>query len=256
MQQPFTATDDYGVVGGQATIALDLPAIERRYGLAVDPEPRDPIVLDLPMPITGDRTEFTEALIDDLSKHPFANLPVTITLAATDALGQTGTAEPLSAVLPGRRFFDPLAAALIETRRDLLWSTANAPRSAQILKAVTHKPEGFIRNERAYLRLRVLMRSLDADAANLQPAARDAIADELWEIALLVEEGDLASALERLRRAQDRLDEAIKNGADQSEIDQLMSELREALNDYMRQLAEEVGPQPGSADIRRCRACR
>ncbi len=245
MNQPFTASDDYGVVAGQATIALDLPEVDRRYGLTVDPEPREPIVLDLPMPISGDRTAFTESLVDDLSKHPFANLPVTITLAATDAIGQTGEAAPIKVTLPGRRFFDPLAASLIETRRDLLWSTANAARSAQILKAVTFKPEGFIRNERAYLRLRVLMRRLDTAAAEgLQPAARDELADELWEIALLVEEGDLASALERLRRAQDRLDEAIQNGADKAEIDQLMSELRDALNEYMRQLAQEAENNP------------
>ena len=240
MKQPFTATDDYGVVAGQATIALDLAAVDRRYGLAVDPEPRDPVVIDLPMPITGGRTNFTETLVDDLSKHPFANLPVTITLAATDAMGQTGQAAPLSVTLPGRRFFDPLAAALIEMRRDLLWSVANARRSAQILKAVTNKPEGFIRNERAYLRLRVLTHDLDVAAeTGLAPAARDEMAEALWQIALLVEDGDLASALARLRRAQDRLDEAIKNGADKSEIDKLMSDMRDALNDYMRQLAQE-----------------
>lgn len=253
MKQPFTASDDYGVVAGQATIALDLPAVDRRYGLAADPEPRDPIVLDLPMPITGNRTEFTEQLTDDLSKHPFSNLPVTITLAATDAVGQTGQSEPISVTLPGRRFFDPLAAALIETRRDLLWTVANAPRSVQVLKAVTHRPEGFIRNERAYLRLRVLMRDLETAAAKgLQPARRDEFAEALWEIALLVEEGDLASALERLRRAQDRLDEAIRNGADPSEIEELMSELREALDEYLRQLAEESqrnGDQQMSQDM-------
>ncbi|MCA3442773.1 MAG: TIGR02302 family protein [Rhodobacter sp.] len=245
MAQAFTATDDYGVTSGTATIALDLPSVSRSYGLSVDPEPRDAIVLDLPMPITGDRREVTETLVDDLSKHPFANLPVTITFAATDAVGQTGQSAPLSVTLPGRRFFDPLAAALIEMRRDLLWSTANARRSAQILKAVTHLPEGFIRNERAYLRLRVLLRDLDAAAATgLAAARRDEMADALWDIALLVEEGDLASALERLRRAQDRLDEAIKNGADPSEIDRLMSDLRDALDDYMRQLAEEAQKNP------------
>ena len=245
MAQAFTATDDYGVASGQATIALDLPSVSRAYGLSVEPEPRDAIMLDLPMPITGDRTEFTETLVDDLSKHPFANLPVTITFAVTDAIGQTGQAAPLSVTLPGRRFFDPLAAALIETRRDLLWSTANAARSAQILKAVTHLPEGFIRNERAYLRLRVLLRDLDtASATGLAAGQRDEMAEALWEIALLVEEGDLASALERLRRAQDRLDEAIKNGADKSEIDRLMSDLRDALDDYMRQLAEEAQKNP------------
>jgi uncharacterized protein (TIGR02302 family) len=245
MAQAFTATDDYGVTAGQATIALDLPSMSRAYGLSVAPEPRDAIVLDLPMPITGDRTEFTETLVDDLSKHPFANLPVTITFAATDAVGQTGQSAPLSVTLPGRRFFDPLAAALIETRRDLLWSTANAARSAQILKAITHRPEGFIRNERAYLRLRVLLRDLDtASETGLAAGQRDEMAEALWEIALLVEEGDLASALERLRRAQDRLDEAIKNGADKSEIDRLMADLRDALDDYMRQLAEESQKNP------------
>ena len=245
MKQGFTATDDYGVVAGQATIALDMPKLDRRYGLAIAPEPRDPIVLDLPMPINGSRTDFTETLIDDLSKHPFANLPVTITLAATDAIGQTGQAAPLAVTLPGRRFFDPLAAALIETRRDLLWSVANAPRAAQILKAVTHKPDGFIRNQRAYLRLRVLIADLDTAAQKgLMPAARDDIAEGLWQIALLVEEGDLASKLERLRRAQDRLDEAIKNGADKAEVDRLMADMRDALNDYLRQLAEESKNNP------------
>ena len=159
--------------------------------------------------------------------------------------------------LPGRRFFDPLAAALIETRRDLLWSTANAKRSSQILKAVTHKPEGFIRNERAYLRLRVLMRNLDSAAATTcNPPRGTRLPTRLWEIALLVEEGDLASALERLRRAQDRLDEAIKNGADQSEIDQLMSELREALERLHAPACRRIEEEPRPADVATCRGCR
>jgi uncharacterized protein (TIGR02302 family) len=242
----FAARDDYGVAAGQVSIALDLPSVDRTYGLTVAPEPREAVVLDLPMPMTGNRAEFTEALIDDLSEHPFANLPVAMTFTVTDAAGQEGRAEPVNLILPGRRFFDPLAAALIEVRRDLLWSRANAARSAQILKAITHRPEELIRNERAYLRLRVLMRDLDVQKASLSPDTRDVMAAELWEIALMVEEGDLASAMERLRRAQDRLDEAIRNGADQSEIEELMQELREALSDYMRELAEEAERNPDS----------
>lgn len=91
----------------------------------------------------------------------------------------------------------------------------------------------------------MLLRDLDTAAASgLAAGPRDEMAEALWEIALLVEEGDLASALERLRRAQDRLDQAIKNGADKSEIDRLMSDLRDALDDYMRQLAEEAQKAP------------
>ena len=245
MMQAFTATDDYGVLRGTAEITLDLASVDRRYGLSAVPERRDAVVLDLPMPITGSRAEFTEALSDDLSKDPFANLPVMIRLMAEDASGQTGHSPPLKVILPGRRFFDPLAAAIIEMRRDLLWSRDSAVRVVQVFKAITHRPAGFFRNERAYLRLRVALHALDAAAPHgLTPEFRDEMADVLWDIALLVEEGDLNSALERLRRAQDRLSEAIKNGANEAEIAELMQDMRDALNNYMRQLAEDAARNP------------
>ena len=242
--QAYSATDDYAVTSGAVVIALDLPAVDRRYGLTAPPEPQDPVTLDLPMPITGDRAKFTETLVDDLSKHVFSNLPVTMTFTVADAALQAGMAEPIRVTLPGKRFFDPLAAALIEARRDIMWNRSNAPEVVQVLKAVTHRPEGFIRNERAYLRLRVALRRLDTESKTLKTASRDEISEELWAIALLVEEGDLASALERLRRAQDRLDQAIKNGADPDEVQQLMDDMRQALNDYMKQLAEEAQKNP------------
>jgi hypothetical protein len=153
MSQPFEATDDYGVVSGKATFRLDLDRVDRRYGLGTDPEPRDPIVLELPMPITGDRADFTETLIENLSQHPWAHLPVTLELEVTDDAGNIGLSVPEPMDLPARRFFDPLAASVIEMRRDLLWSRENAPRIAQVLRAVSHAPEtGLFRSETAYLR--------------------------------------------------------------------------------------------------------
>ncbi|MGO4908420.1 TIGR02302 family protein [Pseudorhodobacter sp. W20_MBD10_FR17] len=244
LKLPFEAADDFGVTAGKAVIALDLAAIDRRYGLTAQPEATDPITLDLPLPISGQRTDFTETLLDDLSQHVFANLPVTITLSATDAAGQTGTAAPLHVTLPGKRFFDPLAAAVIEMRRDILWARTNAPRAVQIFNAITNRPEGLFSNEKAYLRLRVAQRRLESQQSDLTVEARDDLAKALWDIAVLIEEGDLNSARERLKRAQDRLNEAIRNGADPSEIDQLMQELRQAMDDYMRQLAEEAERNP------------
>ena len=241
-KQDFTASDDYGVQKGDVVIALDLPSVDRRHGLTLPPEAAAPVTLDLPMPLKRDRRAVAQTLVDDLSKDLLANLPVTMTFSASDAAGQTAHSQPLPITLPGRRFFDPLAAALIEMRRDLMWNRANARRTDQILRAVTHRPEGFFRNQNAYLRLRALITQLDAKSANLDTKSRDEMAEELWQIALMVEEGDLASALERLRRAQDRVDEAIRNGASPEEIDDLMKEMQEALNDYMRQQAEQNGP--------------
>jgi len=245
---PFEARDDYGVTAGQLTITLDLDRVDRRYALAADPEPREALVLDLPLPFRGRRAEVKGVVTDDLAAHPFANLPVTLTLQVTDAAGQTAESEPLHSLLPGRRFFDPLAAVVAEVRRDLLWNRSTAPRGAQILRAVTWAPENFIRNERAFLRIRTAIRQMEAGA--LADEARDALSAELFAIAALLEEGDLNSALERLRRAQDRLDEAMKNGASPSEIRELMDELRKALDDYMEQLSREQDRDPAeqSAD--------
>ncbi|EEX08632.1 conserved hypothetical protein [Ruegeria lacuscaerulensis ITI-1157] len=237
MKLPFAARDDYGVVSGEARIELDLAAVDRRYGLATAPDPREAITVPLPMPIAGDRSDFTEDLIEDFSQHPWAHLPVRITLSAQDAADQTSDAEPYQTALPARRFFDPLAAAVIEQRRDLLWARANAPRVAQVLRAVSHRPEDIFRSETAYLRLRFILRRLETFTEfGLKPEQQEEIAQALWDLALLIEEGTLADALERMRRAQERLTEAMKNGASDEEIADLMQELREATDEYLRQL--------------------
>ena len=241
MTLPFAASDDYGIEGGQAVIALDLDAVDRRYGLSLDPEVREEITVPLPLPISGNRAEFTETLIEDFSQHPWANLPVTITLSANDAAGNETIAEPLTTPLPARRFFDPLAASVAEQRRDLLWTSENAPRVAQVLRAVSHRPDGLFRSETAYLRLRVILRRLETQTdIGLTSEVRDDIAEALWDLAVLLEEGDLSDALERMRRAQERLSEAMRNGASDQEIAELMQELREATDDYLRQLSRQA----------------
>lgn len=241
MTLPFTALDDYGIVSGQASIALDLTAVERRHGLAAEPDPRDPVTVDLPLPVIGDRSAFEEALVEDFSKHAWANLPVTITLTVRDAAGQEGRSDPLSVSLPARRFFDPLAAAVAEQRRDLLWARANAPRVAQILRAVSNRPDDIFRKETDYLRLRFIVRQLEDYArAGLTPQQQDEIAEALWTLAVALEEGDLSDALERMRRAQERLSQAMKNGASDAEIAELMQELRRATDDYLRQLSRQA----------------
>ncbi|WP_166417658.1 TIGR02302 family protein [Cochlodiniinecator piscidefendens] len=242
MRQGFSASDDYGIVAGQAVFELDLSAVDRRYGLAVDPDVREPLVLDLPLPISGDRAEFEEELVDNLSDHAWAGLPVVMRLRVEDALGQVSTDAEQVLLMPGRRFFDPLARAVIEIRRDILWSRRNGSTAAQQLRAVTHRPDGFMRDSSAYLLLRVAMRRLESGVQIGLPAdAQSEIADALWQIALLLEDGDLSDALERLRRAQERLTQAIREGASDAEVADLMQELREATQDYLRQLAQEQG---------------
>lgn len=245
MRLPFRAVDDYGISAGQARISLDLPRVERRFGLAAEPESRDPVVVDLPMPFRGDRAEIAEVLVENLAEHPWAELPVRVVFTANDAAGQSGDSAPVEVVLPGRRFLNPLARAIVEMRRDVLWTMDNAPRAARILRAVSNRPEGLFPKEVQYLKLRTAAATLEDPA--LTPEGRDEVARALWDLATEIEDGSLSDALERLRRAQDRLSEAMRQGASPDELSELMQELRDAMRDYMRQLAEQ-GPSEDQPD--------
>ncbi|WP_394197354.1 TIGR02302 family protein [Litoreibacter albidus] len=240
MELPFSASDDYGVERGTATVSLDLASVDRRYGLVVAPEPREDIVLDLPMPIAGDRDSFDERLIENLSEHPWSGLPVTIALSVTDIADQASSNTVVSTELPGRRFFQPIAKALVEQRRDLLWSRANAKRIGQVLRTITYDPEGFFSSELAYLTVRMAITRLElATRFGISDEKQAEVADMLWQAATLLEDGRLSDALERLQRAQDRLSDAMKDGATNEEIAELMQELSEAMQQYMEQLAQE-----------------
>ncbi len=237
----YTARDDHGIIGAQAEIVLDPSRADRRYGLAVAPMARPALSVDLPMPMTGAGAEVNEALVDDFAKHPFAGLPVILTLSAEDAIGQRGDSGPIRTVLPARPFYDPIAAALIEQRRDVLWSPANATRVTRALRAVTANPDEDFGSPRAYLLTRVAIRELArANAGNRASEVADDVAEALWQAATLIEDGGLMGAKARLDRARERLSEALRNDASDEEIARLMDELRDATRDYMRQMAEEA----------------
>lgn len=249
MSQPFAAGDDHGVIAGSATFTLDLPRVVRRFGLAPDPDPRPALTVDLPMPFAGDRSEIEESLIEDFSRHPLANMPVIMTLAVRDAIDQEGQSAPVEMVLPGRRFFQPVARAVIELRRDLLWSHENAARSRDLLRAIAHRPEDLFPSREAWDSLRAAIALLDEAMAEDRLAGAEAeIADALWEVALELEEGALANALARLERAQERLGQAMRDGASPEEIAELMRELREATDDWLDLLAQNAEPAPDTTD--------
>ena len=143
-----------------------------------------------------------------------------------------------------------MAAAVIELRRDLLWSRKNAPRIAQLLRAISHRPdETTFPSETAYLHLRAILRRLENSLPyGITDTQQTTYAKALWDLALLFEEGDLDDALAKMQRARDRLAEAMKNGASDDEIARLMQELRDATQDYLRQLAQRQNKDREATD--------
>lgn len=241
----YAAQDDYGIVATRYIIHPELDNVTRAYGLTPDPTvlPED-MTGELPLPFSQDLTDIKETLLADYSKHIWAHLPVSITLEVTDGAGQVASLVLETDELPALSFFDPLAGAIVEQRRDILWSAENDPRVSQVLRAVSYHPEeGLFSSASTYLLLRSAIRRMGYQMEDgLDDSERAGLEELLWQIALQIENGDLSGAEARLRRAQERLSQALENGATNEEIADLMDELREATDDYLDMLAQNMEP--------------
>ncbi len=239
----FVARDDYGIDTAWAEI-VPLGGIVPGKGLA-----QIPVTFALPLPIAGRALEVADSVIRDLGEHPWAGAWVELTLFAEDGSGQRAAAGPVTLRLPGRHFTHPLARALVEQRRELAMEFEQGARVLDVVQAVTRRPEEvFDDNSGAYLGVRTAVRRLARGvAADQVSGVAPEVAEFLWLAALSLEDGDLSSALERLRAAEEALRRALESGTDE-DIRRAMDELRAAVQDYIEEMirqALERGLEPG-----------
>ncbi len=237
LELDYSVEDDYGVVSAKGIIAaLESPSRDTR------PLVEAPVI---DLPLARARAKSGRSKVNrDLSSHPFAGSKVQLTLEATDDPGQIGRSEPMTIVLPGRRFTDPMAKALVEQRRILALDANKAMYVANLLDAVTTHPDVFKIDPKIFISLQTAYRMIaPARDASHDDKLREAM-DILWEVALALELGDLSEVERKLREAQEKLAEALENGAGDEEIDKLMEELRQAMADFLEQMAKEMARNP------------
>jgi uncharacterized protein (TIGR02302 family) len=236
LELDYTLFDDHGIASAEAEI---VPAAEP----AADARPLfDPPKYRLTLPRRSSADNRAVAS-HDLTEHPLAGQRVRITLVATDGAGQEGRSETLETVLPGRRFSEPLAAAVVEQRGVLALDANNLRRVFDLHDALTIAPDETIPNLSHYLLLQSVRGRLAY--ARSDDDLREAI-DYMWGVALQIEDGNLSLAERRLRDAQNALAEALENGASDEEIAQLMDELREAMQEYLSELARQNMNNPNA----------
>ncbi|MEM6973612.1 MAG: TIGR02302 family protein [Pseudomonadota bacterium] len=231
----FRASDDYGVAAAYAQIVPEGGLKAPEQSLITEA-----LEFALPLPITGDPREIADTAVEDLSEHPLAGGTVEITLVAEDGATQEGRSETLTITLPGRRFTHPLARGLVEQRRELALDFEAAPRVLDLVQAMTIRPqEVFGPKHGAYLTVRSAVRRLAfAIADDRVDAVAEEVTDLLWEAALALEGGDLDSALERLRAAEQALQDALENGTEE-DIRRAMEEMRAAMEQYLQEFARQ-----------------
>lgn len=234
----YEIVDDYGAVSAQAIFEPREAPSQSVRPLYEAPQMR------LSLPRSNSKTPTTRTT-QNLTDHPWAGAELNLSLIVEDGSGQKAQSDTKEIILPERPFNNGLAKALVEFRRLLAFDANSKPQVLGLMNAITLRPEDTIPNMSHYLgimsaRSRLLMAQTDDEL-------RD-VADYLWEIAITIEDGTLSTAEQRLQQAQEALQQALQDGAGDEEIERLMAELREAMNEYLRELAERAMQNPDVAN--------
>jgi uncharacterized protein (TIGR02302 family) len=228
----YRLDDDYGVTSAQARFSDPRNADHVTFaGRSLVKPPQADLALAPGHGGLGD----AESTID-LSDHPWAGLRVTMTLAAKDEGGNEGVTAPAEIILPRKPFTNPLARALAEQRRNLLLQPDDRSAVWTALSGLMIAPEAFDTTTSVYLGLRL---ATDWLASAKGDDDLVALADFLWEMALQIENGNLADAERELRNAEQNLRDAMQRNASQEELSKLTQELRTAMDKFMKELAEQ-----------------
>lgn len=238
----YISEDDYGIAAVRLEMRLDPDQPRPLDYPAFDQDSLDQArIVELGAAGPGERM-----VTLDLQADPWAGLGVLARIIVEDGAGQIGVSEEKPLTLPTRRFFNPLARAVVEQRQTLAVSSEDWRRAGRSFDAVTMAPEVFFDRSTDYLLLRTAFwRVMRQDGEGFDDAV-----EEFWPLALQLEDEALELARQRLEAAEEALREAIERGASDEEIAQLTEELRQAMDDYLAALAQsgQTQQQAGGGD--------
>ena len=220
----YELADDYGIAKADLIIEQATAPLSRTPR-TLFPPPSTTLPLRLGAGETALPTE----------DHPWAGEEVRVRIKVEDDVGQTAFSEWKSVILPQRPFSQPLPRALVEQRRLLNFQPMDVSAIRLAMDALLFEPEKFTPRVGDYI-------ALDMIRTGLRTARNDdklrAVADQIYELALYLENGDMTDAERRLREAEARLRDALERGASPEEIKRLAEELRRAMDQFLREFAE------------------
>ena len=172
----------------------------------------------------------------DVAKHPWAGFNVTLNMTAIDGAGQEGKLEAVTFKMPERVFVKPLPRALIEQRKQLVLFPERAQHVGRLLDTVNLYPKGLFEGRTPSI-------MLGAIASRLRNASGYSdihyAMDQMWELAVNLEEGSLSDLRAELKALKEELEKALREGAPQERIAELMDKMRDAMNKFMDEMRKE-----------------
>ncbi|MAH84787.1 MAG: TIGR02302 family protein [Rhodospirillaceae bacterium TMED8] len=233
LQVQFEASDDYSL----SDVRLE---IKSKEGLsALSGNYRSSFALPVPRADTGGKGQAKY----DFSDHPWSGLQVQLSLLAVDVAGQESRTDDISIALPERTFNHPVARELIAARKKLNQPTVDLFQEVQndLLKIVS-KPSHFFNDTVTFLAIALSYNRLrhGIRASNM---VRPEVQRLLWQTALRIEGGEFAVAEQALRDLQGQIKKALNGRGTEQEIERLLDQLKSAINNYMRAMADHLKRQ-------------
>ena len=217
----WRAEDDYGL----ASVRMELRLKDR---------PDAPPVI-VPAPLAGTPKAARSALVQDLTAHPWAGLPVLARVVAQDGIGQTGASVDAGLLLPERAFENPVAQALVAIRRQLSLTPGARQPGRLAIDGLADHPEAFDGSSGVLLNLRAIAALL---TRGREQAVEEAQA-RMWELALALEEG----GLDRAARALEAARQALRDAMDAAQGREATAEERRAIEEKTQALREAIQRQ-------------
>ncbi|MEM5515655.1 DUF4175 family protein [Henriciella sp. AS95] len=243
----WKVSDDYGVE------TLELVMLRTDEGLTATP---DTVPVQLPA-ISPKAAEETSSL--DLTRHRWAGLEVEARLRATDGAGQIGYSEVVTFVVPEKLLLQPLARAIQDIRVTVLREdgayaelanqealnageiftaatqriSAAPPgiqRASRMIEAVTYEAPTYFEDVSIYFGLRHADAILQSASSTDEAYTTEPL---LWSMALRAEYGSAADALRALQAAKRALEEALRDGASEAEIQRRLEAFKQAAQNYL-----------------------
>jgi uncharacterized protein (TIGR02302 family) len=230
----YKGGDDYGIV----TLRAEMRRTYERGQVTG----KETSTFNLPAPSLN-ASAIKEATFHEIAAHPWAGLPVTIRLIATDAAEQDGFSEEINIVLPERNFLNPVARKIIAERRKLTTQPERRSEIIDELNDIAGKPSEYKDDTVVLLGL---VTSRSRLVYEKDDAAIPSVRKLLWDTALRVEDGQLSHTERELLRAQEALMKALARNASDRELEKLIHDLQQAMNRFMRELAKKVEQEKGT----------
>ena len=210
--------------------------------------------LHVPIPLAPGTRDARGVALPDLSADPRAGEAVVARLSATDVSGHVTESPEARFTLPARVFRNPLATAVIETRKRIALGREDRSEGASDLEALGQAPGPFASDAGMFLNLSSIAALLANNDVDDGPAIDEA-SGRLWELALALEDGlhndhdgaravaDVRAARESVAAQLDRMRQLGDKGQsnkEQSELERRIQALSQAIARRMQALAEQA----------------